>query len=686
MLLAFPVTVILDSDTTRAQDVRNQLIDDSEFNKYYRVITTDTDSSFVVRARAFPGETVVSDDGRFDTYTYPDYASGSVLVNGVILANAQTRAQLQRDSECDIYAPANGRFTSTGTTRSYEFGAFVNPPCVSRLYFPDILAGTNIDSDNITLQVDATMAGDTTRMYEEDGIISTDPMYLTGRGGELVRPNRNPGSSDSELNSQDMYQDAFPDTQSVTLPWTPTRSGAHSFRMNVPGTGGNIASYNADDVRLTAYEVPPPAASNNDSTITTRSSNPVDGIEAPAIVFDTGRYVYSNNAFSTVTDHTIRVPLYGNFLNSQLDRADEVALQIRDAINETAPTLWTAQTREIGVNGFVNLVGVSPRRQFVNKVSATAPLTLNKFTIVDSEYGFEPTTSANAENPRFSITGPGFPSAMTYELPDSDSGMDAHDVMTNISNFIDANDNQRWGIDHIGSNYAQLRNDENIPITGAWEISLLTPGNTGLVTDSEDVRLVSPRYTFFNPRFYNSRIVRGTQLTGSFDVGGVTVTIGVGDSRGAEFTRATPTLFAMRVRNTSVTQGQELILLSENDTNTYDPTSNPGGPNANRSNAIVTARNWVQTLRLANRRMNIFYADGSSSFRIVPVNYDDLATFALEIVMNDTQAGADRIQALWDMTQAGTLHLNSYSITQLPQGTGNLTLSRATYAGPLAYP
>ena len=231
----FPIDVILDSETTTALQIRSALSANANFHRYYRIISTDSDSTFVVRTRALPGETVT--DPLFDTYIYPDYISGSVTVGGIILADSNTRNQLQRDSECDIFAPANGRFTSSGTTRSYEFGSFVDEDCVDRLYFPDIIGGTNIDSDNISLQVDASMAGDNTRMYEEDGIISTDEMYEEGRGGETERPNRNPGSGDSELNSQDFYQDAFPATQSVTIPWSPTRSGAHSFQVNVPGVG-----------------------------------------------------------------------------------------------------------------------------------------------------------------------------------------------------------------------------------------------------------------------------------------------------------------------------------------------------------------------------------------------------------------------------------------------------------------
>lgn len=700
----FPFDVVLDSDVTSAQAVRTALETDSDFNRYYRIISTDSEDNFVIRTRALPGELYFVGGVAF---TYPDYATGgsNIAVEGIIQATPDTIAALTRDSECDIIAPANGQFTVAGTERSYQFGASINTNCVNRLYFPEVLRGTNIDSDRLSLEVSPAAPGSVTEMYEPDGILSTDLMYGTGRGGEVARPNRNPGSGNSEINSQDMYQDAFPATQAVTLPWIPDRAGAHSFRVNVPGAdGSNQPVYVGEDIRLTAYEVPPTPAANADITTNARSSNPTFTGTPRTYSFDTGQYVYSPtlHMWERQQDHTITTTFYGDMrVAAGNTRVREIALYIRDAINDQAPDSWIASATDSDI---VNMVSVQQRWQYVENEAYSDSAQANRFMYRDLRYGYRATTAATAHRPRFTIAGPDF-TTTTVELA-VDSEQQAWEVLDELVNTIRAHGqwiepNNPVLMDSDGEPWRVVENNQNIPIDSAWSITLVSVGNLALTIDPNDVG-IGLGLTYFNPRIFNSRNLRPANavLNDVFDVNGTPVTVGVGDSRGSSFTRATPSLMAIRIRNTSVPTGQELILLSGYDGCDYDPTTNPGGDNSSRltSAQILSGvaedalaigslphMGWIDTIRLANRRLDIQYEVGTSQFRIVPVNYDDLASFALEIVFNDTQANADRIQTLFDMTQGANnlLDLNPYSIQVLPQGTGNSTLGIATVAGAI---
>ena len=251
----FPFDVILDSDTRTANSIMSQLEADSEFFRYFEIYDTDDSDEFVIQTKALPNVLISDPAGRFDNFLYPTYTTGSITIDGVILADSGTRDALQRDSECDIMAPDNGLLTNIGVNSNYQFSAFVEPDCVGQLYFVDVLNSTNVDSENITLQVDSMPpAGENVLMYGVS-IRTDEDMFLAGRGGQTERPNRFPGSGDSELNSQDFYQEALPATQSVTLPWRPTVSGAHSFQVNIPSANGSTLpvyvgeKYTADSIR-----------------------------------------------------------------------------------------------------------------------------------------------------------------------------------------------------------------------------------------------------------------------------------------------------------------------------------------------------------------------------------------------------------------------------------------------------
>ena len=425
-------------------------------------------------------------------------------------------------------------------------------------------------------------------------------------------------------------------------------------------------------------------------------------ISAPSVTFETGHYEYDSDvthSWLRVKDSDVVVPIYGDFNVGQVAREDEVALYIRDGFNRQAGNIWTANDEEMGQLGHVNLVSDIDRWQYVDVVDVESPLLLSDFMAVDSEYGRRALSPAlsNVHPPRFKVTGPGFTDSEFLQL-NRDSEYSPGEIIGQLLSKITAIDNQRWSgaaspARTDSDRFIVLENDENTPIAGTWRIELASVGNMYLTADSEDPG-IGLGLTFFHPTFLNSRDLRGTQNTGSFDVGGITVTIGDGDSRGAEFTRATPTLMAIRVRNTSVPTGQEVIILAAYNGATYDPVSNPSGANtarltppevlqgANVANGNAHA-GWIDTLRLANRRLNIQYAAGASEFRIVPVNYDDLASFALQIEFNDTETGAAAIQSLFDQTQAGLLDLNPYGLQQLPQGTGNPSLGVATNAYPV---
>jgi len=207
------------------------------------------------------------------------------------------------------------------------------------------------------------------------------------------------------------------------------------------------------------------------------------------------------------------------------------------------------------------------------------------------------------------------------------------------SGYSPASGNKRLISSVDGVDFVGLRDVANIPID-------VTVTDIGSVRYGDELR-------------DNIDFQDGSQVA---SVHGTTVD-STNDYRGKFVKRATPTIMGIQVRSPDKTGGEEMIFLSSGGPGAYDPEDHTGTPNGVTFTDEQTAEAWIDKLRIATSRLDVFDGGTAGEFLIRPASFSEESDIILDVRINDTTDNGDWLWEKYSETVAGTISLNPYSDT-----------------------
>ena len=325
---------------------------------------------------------------------------------------------------------------------------------------------------------------------------------------------------------------------------------------------------------------------------------------------------------------------------------------------------------ESGSNGVTNVGAYEVRTIGIdNTVTFNGNITFYTGTSTDLIYGTGRNGDTTREEvdgvrdfyedktyPALSITGPEGAS-YSFELTNPNASIyddvDATDIMSQIETQLSTMDD--WSFDTLPSGYSQLTGSNRLfagtTLRSIAEIPYaVTVTNEGNTLSGVD----------FDVDFQDS--------VDTVSVHGITKS-DANDYRGEYVLRATPTYLALQVRAQNQPGGLELIIVQAGDEVDYDVDTHTGTTNGRTGGTYEeTAEAWITALTLASPRIRVTDEGIDGEFSIQPASYSDLADFVVDVRINDTEENA---QWIWDRYQealAGTIGLNSNSVTPYVNG------------------
>lgn len=145
------------------------------------------------------------------------------------------------------------------------------------------------------------------------------------------------------------------------------------------------------------------------------------------------------------------------------------------------------------------------------------------------------------------------------------------------------------------------------------------------------------------------------------DIYGVTVNGAVNDWRGSFVKRATPTVMAISLANSSVVGGEEVIFLSYGDAGDYDPATHTGTNNGITYTDEQTAEAWINQISRATDSLIVTDGGISGEFSLVNAGYSEGAGVINDIRLNSNSTDAQWIYDKYQSALAGSIYLNPFS-------------------------
>ena len=417
---------------------------------------------------------------------------------------------------------------------------------------------------------------------------------------------------------------------SIEQPLMVTSTGTRYFRL-VDAAGAPLMNRS---YVFTAFETADTSDAANIPTLAqqipavTMGTPPVLSLMSQVRTYDVSMDSFEPSGAAQVID----IMLLGN--QQGPDRQQNVARAIRDGLNATS--IFTAEIDPMMLTRVMVSTTANEKRTLTHSVTDSSDTVVASNFIIPETFEGIYSYGVNINQiqpigPTFTVTGPeGFMATeVTVETLD-DGSFPAEailvDLVTPILVPTDPNDMfsgwTRTDMDTTdGSITLQTVNRDNVPI-GITPQSIFTEEEVQYQDDLAQREVASP-WTF--------TLLRRGNIDGIPNFGTV-----IAD-------RTRPGVYP--VFNTPSFLG---LLISIGDQGEQEfITLRAGALSANTPlSSAQVAEQWATQLRAANRRLNVTYVAGESSFTIQPVNYDELANFVLEAYFNIDAGMANTIQML----------------------------------------
>lgn len=566
----------------------------------------------------------IQDNGNVDDQFFIEFVDTDVVSGSISLGSQQVYAKedLIRDTDNDIVNPENQLELDTDGYTEIVSSVIVEPENVNHRYFLNVI-GDGPVPDGVVFRLLQT-PGEDQNMYVDGNLT---PMYTDG---------------DTEFFYQARLDDAV--SSEIVEPWVPTQSGFHYLSVLVPDT--DTFTWTNMEWSLQAYNNPSNFhngnVENTEIGASLRDFHGDDTETPPVLRLEMGKYVYNavNDRFEKGPDTKIGVALGGSFSDTEEHNhllAEHISVYLHDHPESLFDTVIDASD-----DTEVVLTSIAFAQHYLNVLAVDDPEEIGilpQHFVVDTEQlGKWPYTS----NPNLvtdDILAAVYPSILMTITMDSDSdfndiGYDkpisitnptpgsiltTEEITSQIVANMEASTNDRWSSAPFDSDttslpkgYVQLVGSEKIvaattprPVTGLWDFTVTSSGNI--------------QYDWL-PSF----ITTTTDFEGKYE------------------RYATPSYIGILLRNTEAINGLEVIILRSNDSEGDYNAANHSGSNGSGASSNEVKNYWIERIREANRRLNVFDR-GDSSFIIQPSNYNDSANFILEVVLNDSE-GIDRLR------------------------------------------
>lgn len=264
--------------------------------------------------------------------------------------------------------------------------------------------------------------------------------------------------------------------------------------------------------------------------------------------------------------------------------------------------------------------------------------------------------------PTLQLTGPEGTSetfTLTNSNPSQYTDVTASDLMAIIETKLEALNG--WSLATLPSGYSQLTGSNRLvstidgtDITGLRKVASTIPFSITVTNEGNTLSGVG-----FNVDFQDSTAVSSVHGIVKSDSN---------DYRGEYVLRSTPSYLAIEVRDEAQASGSELIIVDAGTAGDYDYSNHTGTDNGTTLTNEETAERWIEKLSLATGKLRLIDDGTNGEFTIQPASFSDLADFVIGVRINDTQDNADWIWSKYQDALAGTIGLNTNSVTPYTNG------------------